>query len=218
MIRDTIETWQGSDADLLVALNEPRNKRKVNDGLVSLAMVGERSEPLAGMLAVTMKRVIATLGQTVDTLPDGPQKDQTEGQYEIFDSFFKRLKESSYGAPIDSDAFRNQFTAVAVQSGWDAGSIEAFLSLGAVVTSDAFDELGRDATQPDVDEVRTLIAEEAEEAARQLAVSDLQTEFEQATITYLNAALADGNRTALLAGLQLVIDDMTPTPLPSEDP
>ena len=208
MIRDTIETWQGSDADLLVALNEPRNKRKVNDGLVSLAMVGERSEPLAGMLAVTMKRVIATLGQTVDTLPDGPQKDQTEGQYEIFDSFFKRLKESSYGAPIDSDAFRNQFTAVAVQSGWDAGSIEAFLSLGAVVTSDAFDELGRDAAQPDVDEVRTLIAEEAEEAARQLAVSDLQTEYDTAYNAHVANALLNGDKPQVIAGLRSMADDL----------
>jgi hypothetical protein len=170
-IRAAFEAWEGTDSEFLADINNPRNKRIVNGGLVSLAMVAAVSEQLAGLLAVTMKRVIANLAGLIASLPDGEQKDQAEGQYEIFDSFFKRLKESSYGAPIDSDSFRTQFTGVATQAGWDASTIEAFLSLGAVMESDAQQLIGREATQQDVDDVRSQIAVD-ELAARKQALED----------------------------------------------
>ena len=91
-IRAQYEAWTGTDAEFLADINTKRNKRIVNGGLVSLPMVAAVSEQLAGLLAVTMKRVIAALASQLQTLPDGPQKDAVDGQYEIFDSFFRRLK------------------------------------------------------------------------------------------------------------------------------
>lgn len=156
-IREIIESHNSTDAELLTLLNTPSIKTVVNDGLVSLPMVAAVSEQLAGKLVVTLKRTVAALEAQVASLPDGAQKDATEGQLEVIRSFYVRLTESSYGAPIDSDSFRAQFAGIVSQAGWTAEEIDAFLSLGAVVESPAQVVLQRDAVQADVDAVRLTI-------------------------------------------------------------
>jgi hypothetical protein len=160
-MRTIIESRQGTDAELLAELNRKQFKRTVNDGLVSLAMVAAVSEPLAGKLALTIKRTIQALEAAYTAMPAGEQRDATEAQHDVFVSFNKRLLESSYGAPINHDSFRATFTGLATQAGWSAVEIETFLSLGAVVESSADLSLGRDATQDDVDAVRLSIERDA---------------------------------------------------------
>jgi hypothetical protein len=191
-IRETIETFEGTDTELIAALNDPKNKTVVNDGLVSLPMVAAVSEQLAGALVVTLKRTIATLEYQVDSLDDGSTaKDQTEGSLEVIRSFYVRLTESSYGAPIDSDSFRAQFTGIATQGGWDVASIEAFLSLGAVYTSDAVDEFGRDATQADIDGVRRAIFNESQVSRAVNAAALFSSRLEQSETAWTDQEAID---------------------------
>ena len=118
-MHDIIATWKGDDSSLLAELNKPKHKRIVNGGLVALAMIAAVDQNLAGNLVLTLKRSLAHLKSTFEGLPDGKQKDAVEAQFELFDSFRKRLTESSYGAPIDSDNFRATVTGL-LTSGLEA--------------------------------------------------------------------------------------------------
>lgn len=60
-MRNVIETWTGSDVDLIAELNRKQFKRTIGSGLVTLPMVASVDTTLAATLNYTLQQVISSL-------------------------------------------------------------------------------------------------------------------------------------------------------------
>lgn len=147
-MRNVIENWNGTDADLIVELNRKQFKRTIGTGLVTLPMVAAIDTTLAATLNYTLQQVIASL--KVSDPPTGS----------FVETFYLRLTTSSFGIDLANDALRQQMTQLLSGAGWSQQQINAVLSIGAVLESYADLALGRNAVQADVDQVRATIARE----------------------------------------------------------
>lgn len=166
--RETIANWDGNDADLLTYLNTPRHKRVVGDGMVTLLMVMAVDEAIATNLNYTIE-------QSIEYMRSQGQHPQASSM----DKVLKRFAESSYGADFANDSLRNQLTTILLGSGWNQADIDTCLSLGAVYDSEAFQELGRDAVQADVDQVRLELWVKDMQARAVNASAQMQSRVEQ---------------------------------------
>ncbi len=158
-MRDVIIEWTGSDADLLTELNAPQFKVVVGDGpqegMVTLLMIGslDSDGSIAANLNYTLDEAIKTLENAAD-IP-------TVAQGRFMRQVYKRLTESSNGADLSNDATRAGIGGILLAAGWTQGDIDLVLSLGAYFESYADRELGRVATQADVDLIRANHAQES---------------------------------------------------------
>ena len=147
-MRTTIENWQGTDAELLAELNDPKYKRVIGTGMVTLAMVGDVSVELAAGLNYTLEQVIAMMPTT---------NDAERAQVSLLKRFADRLTISDLGLDLSNDTVRSQMSAILQSAGWVSQQIDPILALGAVYESEAKRSLGRSATQQDVDDIRVLV-------------------------------------------------------------
>lgn len=186
-MRSIIQSWVGTDEDLLALLNQKRYKVKVGDGLVTLPMIAAVDVTLAATLNYTLEGTIAALKASPNI------EDQIQAS--LVDKFTKRLTESSYGLDFANDALRAQMTDILLGAGWDQSNIDTVLSVGAYFISDADKELDRDAVQEDIDSIRDQIAiDNALDSVINLAdqkVSDVQV-LATASIEAAKQVIRDG--------------------------
>jgi hypothetical protein len=83
------------------------------------------------------------------------------------------------------------------QAGWKPQAIEAILSLGAVLESEAQLAIGRSATLEDVTSVRN-----------QLAAEQLRIEFDALWNEHASAAIDNGDRAELANGLRSIANEI----------
>ncbi len=167
-MRDVIANWQGTDAELLTALNLKQFKRKVGDGMVTLAMIGDLGVELVASLSLTLDMVI-------ENMPLGTQAEQAAKSMLV--NFANRLRVSDRGLDFHNDTVRTQFTQILLGAGWQQSAIDAVLGLGAVYDSHADRALGRSAIQSDVNAVR-----------HDIWVAGLQTKANHAVALFIDAA------------------------------
>lgn len=149
-IRQTVATWAGTDADLLVALNAKNIQRKTT-GVVSLSKFAELySEALAGEFRYAFTTEIARLNGT-GTPANVKLASWLSGMVSRFDVD---------GLDFTDTTIRARITNVLQRAGYGNGQINAVLSNGYVLDSLADQELQRDALQADVDAVRLTIQKE----------------------------------------------------------
>lgn len=182
-MRSVIETWNGSDEDLLVELNRKQFKRTIGNGLVTLPMVAAVDQTLAATLNYTLQQVIASL--KVSDPPTGS----------FLDTFYQRLTTSSFGIDLANDALRTQLTNLLTGAGWQAEQVAAVLSIGAVLESHADLAIGRDAVQADIDDVRAVMAREA-----------VQARYAQQFSTFIQPALQTGTAAEIAAAMRSAAD------------
>lgn len=182
-MRETIENWTGSDADLLTELNRKQFKRVIGNGLVTLPMIANVSVELAAGLNYTLQQVIAAL-KTSDP-PTGS----------FIETFYLRLTTSSFGIDLAHDVLRAQLTTLLSGAGWQQAQIDAVLNIGAVMESLADRAIGRDAVQSDIDDVRAVIARE-----------DLQADYAREFGVSIQPALQTGTRAEVAAAMRSAAD------------
>lgn len=147
-MRDIIQNWQGTDAELLTALNAKTIKRKIGDGMVTLAMIGDLSVEVASSVNLALETVLAGM-------PEGTQTELATKS--MLKRFLDRLTVSDRGLDFHNDEVRAQLTGLLTLGGIATEVIESVLSLGAVYESIAIQAIGHDATQGDIDAERHAI-------------------------------------------------------------
>lgn len=182
-MRNVIENWNGTDADLLVELNRKQFKRVIGNGLVTLPMVAAVDTTLAATLNYTLQQVIAAL-----KVSDPPMGSFVE-------TFYLRLTTSSFGIDLANDALRAQMTQLLSSAGWTQQQIDTVLSIGAVLESHADLALGRDAVQSDLDEVRATIARE-----------QLQADYSEQFNVLIQPNLQTGTRAEVAGAMRQAAD------------
>jgi hypothetical protein len=182
-MREIIENFEGTDAELLAALNAKDKKRVIGEGLVTLLMVAAIDQDLAAKLNFTLEQTIAGMRQATDQA--------TQAQASFLDRILKRLSESSNGADFANDQFRATATALLLQAGWTQTEIDTVLNLGAVYESTADQTLGRDATQTDIDDVRRGIYNETQQARATNAAALFASRVEQAETAWTDQEAID---------------------------
>ena len=187
-MRDIIQNWQGTDAELLAELNAKTIKRKVGDGMVTLAMIGDLSVELVASLSLTLDMVI-------ENMPTGTQPEMAAKSMLV--NFANRLRVSDRGLDFHNDVVRSQFTQILLSAGWEQPAIDAILGLGAVYESVAQQSVGRDAIQSDIDAMRAVFAQE-----------ELSQQWAEQQNDAINAAVAAGDRAGLVAALRAAADEL----------
>jgi hypothetical protein len=180
-VRDIIENWQGTDAELLAELNAKAIKRKVGDGMVTLAMIGDLGVELVASLSLTLDMVI-------DQMPTGTQAEMAAKSMLV--NFANRLRVSDRGLDFHNDVVRGQFTQILIGAGWQQASVDAVLGLGAVYESVAQQSVGRDAIQSDIDAVRRTIRIEGLQQRAVNASALFHSRAEQAQDEWDSATIA----------------------------
>jgi len=101
------------------------------------------------------------------------------------------------GIDLTNDNIRSLISAAATAQGYTAGQINVLLALGYVYKSLAQKEYNRSAVQADLDAIRTEDVRVA-----------LEQEFAAGLNQHVNPALANGDRAAVISGLQAIAADL----------
>ncbi len=173
-MRDVIANWQGTDAELLTALNLKQFKRKVGDGMVTLAMIAAVDPSLSALVGFRIE-------QLIPQMPTATEQQQADKRQ--VEKFLFRLEGSDLGLDFNNDAIREQFTLLLTATGFTAEQIDIVLGVGAVYESHAIRALGRAAIQSDVDAVR-----------HDIWVTGLQTKANHAVALFIDAAREAGKQ------------------------
>ena len=150
-MKQVIKDWVGTDEDLLTELNRKQFKRKIDTGMVTLAMIAAVDKDLSALLGYRIESLINAM--PIDTEQDRANKRQVE-------KFLFRLEGSDLGLDFHNDEIRNQFTILMTATGFNSTQIDTVLNIGAVLDSYAYQSLRRNATQEDIDEIRRDIYNE----------------------------------------------------------
>jgi len=148
-MRSIIETFEGTDDELLDLLNDRTIKKVNGDGMVTLAMVADLSLELAAQVTLIMQ-------STLDAMPS--EEPQQQAQKLVLHKFFDRFTVSDRGLDFANEQVRATLKDALDAGGMNAEQIEEVLSIGAFYVSIAEETLGRDATIEDVEAERDLIA------------------------------------------------------------
>lgn len=179
-IKQTVAEWSGSDEELLSAINAKTIKRKTI-GRVSIAGMGDIDPTLTATFLATVRGV-------VNALMAGDPSQQAQGI--LFGSFLDRFVNNVDGIDLANDTLRSNLQALLSGAGWTQPQIDAVLGLGYVLDSIADQELGRDATQADIDSARLAIHVETQQAKATNAAALFASRTEQAG-TIQDAATLD---------------------------
>jgi len=179
----------GDDAAVLEEINRPLIKRTTR-GHVSAAGMADVSVELATMFLVAMT-------QKINSLAQGDELEQAQAI--LFNAFFDRFKNADEGLDLANETLRGYVTATLIEAGWDETSINIILALGYILESPMQYVFQRDATEADVAGYRVLVEQES---VRQ-AYDSLITE-------YVQTPYNNGNRDAIILGLQEVIAQLAP--------
>lgn len=193
----------GQDAELIAELNKPQKKRLINGGLVTMATVAAVSQELAAAAGLLFKKASLFYGNPVNGETD-VEAEVRQGRHELFLSCYERFRSASIGAPIDSDAFRQNFSyhalaipnVIGIVTPWTQEMVDAFLSFGAVYESISFLTLGRDAVQSDITAYREWTVKEKVRHDYGLVESQIQE------------ALVVGDRAGLASTLRSIADGL----------
>jgi hypothetical protein len=148
-MRTIIETFEGTDDELLDALNDRTIKKVNGDGMVTLAMVADLSLELAAQVTLILQ-------STLDAMPS--EQPQQQAHKLVLQKFFDRFTVSDRGLDFANLQVRATLKDALDAGGMSAEQIDEVLSLGAFYISIAEQTLGRDATIEDVEAERDLIA------------------------------------------------------------
>jgi hypothetical protein len=185
-MRSIIETFEGTDDELLAVLNE-RNIKKVNgDGMVTLAMVADLSLELAAQVTLILQ-------STLDAMPS--EEPQQQAQKLVLEKFFDRFTVSDRGLDFANEQVRATLSQV-LSAGLSEEQIEEVLSLGAFYVSIAEQTLGRDATIEDVEAERQIIEREG-----------LQQRWQDLFLSIIQPALQTGSEQEIVEAIGQVAEE-----------
>jgi alkylhydroperoxidase/carboxymuconolactone decarboxylase family protein YurZ len=185
-MRNIIETFEGTDDELLSVLNERTIKKVNGDGMVTLAMVADVSLELAAQVTLILQ-------STLDAMPS--EEPQQQAQKLVLQKFFDRFTVSDRGLDFANLQVRATLSQV-LAAGLSAEQIEEVLSIGAFYVSIAEETLGRDATIEDVEAERQIIARE-----------ELQQRWQELFLSVIQPALQAGTEQEIVEAIGQVAEE-----------
>lgn len=177
----------GQDATVLTLLNTATETVIVNAHVDVDVIVAAESESFAGDFIRTLNARIAALNAT--TNPDPALAEEDRRLAAILNVYVVQL--AGDGINLTDQKVRNKITAaLQAQGGWNAGKRNRILNLGSILKSKPQVHYGRDAVQADIDELRAELARNA-----------LRAEWDAAFNAHVSAAMDNGDRAGVAAGL-----------------
>jgi hypothetical protein len=137
-LREWFSVWPGTEEEFLQLVNS-KDIKVVTHGRVSIAGVGKYlGDQMAAMILLTLDGAIAAMRSAGQV-----------GEARLVESFKLRFETSDDGVDFTDEAIRSHLTQICAS--WPPEQLAALLALGYVMKSAAEIELGRDATQEDID-------------------------------------------------------------------
>lgn len=200
-MRDIIENWQGTDAELLAELNAPSESLKAftpnphgQPGKFGYRGMAEVNQTLATNFTYTLRQIADGLKQAV--IGEPPQPDHVSRALGVvIDGFTNILFTDPVGLDFTSDDIHNQLSQLLTSAGWQPESIAAVLAFGYTLKNPAQVALNRNAIQSDVDAVRAVIRRE-----------ELQFAYQEGFTTTIQPALQTGTQAEIVAAIKAVAD------------
>lgn len=157
-MRELIDSWQGTDADLLAALNDKTEQvltpnENASAGRFGFLGMAKASFALASAFKYAVEQVAAGMAAS--------------GQQELMiqatgiRSMMQNFEVGGSGIDFAHEEVRANIQAILTQAGWSQPQIDAVLAFGYTLHSVAELELGRDAVQADIDGIRLGIERDA---------------------------------------------------------
>jgi hypothetical protein len=186
-MRTIIETFEGTDDELLDALNDRTIKKVNGDGMVTLAMVADLSLELAAQVTLILQ-------STLDAMPS--EQPQQQAHKLVLQKFFDRFTVSDRGLDFANLQVRATLKDALDAGGMNAEQIDEVLSIGAFYISIAEQTLGRDATIEDVEAERQVIQREG-----------LQQRWQELFLSIIQPALQTGSEQEIVEAIGQVAEE-----------
>ena len=180
----------GQDGTVLALLNGATEVVAVNSLVDVDVIVAAESESFAGDLLQSLDAQIATLNASI-----GGTAVEDKRLASILQVYRTQL--AGDGIALTNTKVRNKVSDALQAQGWGAAKRNRILNLGFALKSKPQVQYGRDAVQADLDAIR---AEDVRVA--------LEQEFAAGLNQHVNPALANGDRAAVISGLQAMAADL----------